>query len=268
MSGGSLPAGTIPENNAKMNGMDYSSVVDRFLKRKGYRALNLKAILFDMDGVLFDSMKGHTASWCKAISYLGIPCEQDEFYKYEGATGKWTINHIFKRAYGRQATDREMEEIYTEKTRLFNQLPEANTMPGASELLEKVVKEGLIPILVTGSGQRSLITRLDKEFPGVFTQEHMVTALDVKQGKPHPEPYLRGLDKAGVHPDEAMVVENAPLGVKAAVAAGIFTVAVNTGPIPEKELKKAGANLVFPDMTAFAGPAFDELLKAMRNSSH
>lgn len=245
----------------KKESMNVPSAVARFLKRNKYEALALKAVLFDMDGVLFDSMKSHTESWYKAISEMGIPCEQDEFYQYEGATGKWTINHIFKRAYGREASESEIEEIYTEKSRYFNQLPEARPMPGARELLAKVKDAGLIPVLVTGSGQRSLLQRLDREYPGIFSKEHMVTAFDVKHGKPHPEPYLKGLEKAGVQPWQAIVVENAPLGVKAGVAAGIFTVAVNTGPIPDEQLKKA--NLVFPDMPSFAEKGFDDLMKAV-----
>lgn len=243
--------------------MDILSAVGHYLKQRGCESLNLRAVLFDMDGVLFDSMKNHTQSWYRAISDLGVPCEQEEFYQYEGATGKWTINHIFKRAYGRQATEGEMEEIYTEKSHYFNQLPEAGPMPGAKELLAKVQAAGLTPVLVTGSGQRSLLERLEKEFPGVFSKDRMVTAFDVKHGKPNPEPYLKGLEKAGVKPCQAMVVENAPLGVKAAVAAGVFTVAVNTGPIPDKQFRKAKADLIFPDMPSFAGEGFDCLLKTI-----
>jgi beta-phosphoglucomutase-like phosphatase (HAD superfamily) len=80
----------------------------------------------------------------------------------------------------------------------------------------------------------------------------MVTAFDVKHGKPAPEPYLKGLEKCGVHPWEAMVVENAPLGVRAAVAAQCFTIAVNTGPLPDEMLTNEGANLIFPRMTALS----------------
>ena len=80
----------------------------------------------------------------------------------------------------------------------------------------------------------------------------MVTAYDVKYGKPHPEPYLMGLQKAGVAANEAIVIENAPMGVEAGVAAGIFTIAVNTGPLPDQVLVDRGANLLFPDMTALA----------------
>ena len=80
----------------------------------------------------------------------------------------------------------------------------------------------------------------------------MVTAFDVKQGKPNPEPYLMGLRKANIQASEAIVVENAPLGVQAARAAGIFTIAVNTGPLKDEVLKEAGANLVLPSMQYLA----------------
>ena len=76
----------------------------------------------------------------------------------------------------------------------------------------------------------------------------MVTSFDVKYGKPNPEPYLMGLKKAGVEPWEGIVVENAPLGVEAGVAAKIFTIAVNTGPLPDQVLLDAGANLLFHSM--------------------
>ena len=64
--------------------------------------------------------------------------------------------------------------------------------------------------------------------------------------------------RAGVQPWEALVVENAPLGVRSGVAAGVFTVAVNTGPIPPKVLADEGADLVLPSMAALDA-AWDEL---------
>ena len=239
---------------------DIRKTISTFLEQHNYHVLKLKAILFDMDGVLFDSMKNHTLAWYKVISDLGIPCSQEEFYQYEGATGKWTVNHIFQRAYGREATEEEIEEIYINKTLYFNELPPVEAMPGAKRLLCTVRELGLIPVLVTGSGQRSLLERLDREYPRVFSKGHMVTAFDVRHGKPNPEPYLKALEKAGVLPWQALVVENAPLGVKAGVAAGIFTVAVNTGPIPQGQLLEAGANLIYPDMPEFALDGFPELL--------
>ena len=125
-------------------------------------------------------------------------------------------------------------------------------MPGAAEVLAKVKAAGLQRIVVTGSGQRSLIDKLEHTYPGIFEREKMVTAFDVKYGKPHPEPYLIGLQKAGVEANEAIVVENAPLGVQAGVAAGIFTIGVNTGPLADRVLREAGANLLFPSMGVLA----------------
>ena len=107
-------------------------------------------------------------------------------------------------------------------------------------------------MVVTGSGQKSLLDRLAHNYPGYFSPNLIVSSADVKHGKPNPEPYLMGLEKAGVCADEALVVENAPLGVRAGVAAGIFTLAVNTGPLPESALTDEGANLLFKNMTELA----------------
>lgn len=129
-------------------------------------------------------------------------------------------------------------------------IPKQSLCPGAWELLQKVKKDGLIPMVVTGSGQLSLLERLEHHYPGMFHKELMVTAFDVKYGKPNPEPYLMALKKGGIKADEAVVVENAPLGVEAGHNAGIFTIAVNTGPLNGQVLLDAGADLLFPSMQA------------------
>lgn len=237
--------------------------IGNFLKERNYPGLQVRAMLFDMDGVLFDSMKNHTLAWFRTIQALGIDCTREEFYLYEGCTGAATINLLFQRAWGREAAPEEIERIYAEKSRHFNELPEALPMPGTKELLQKVMDWGIRPVLVTGSGQRSLLERLERVYPGVFGPEYMVTAFDVEKGKPHPEPYLKGLEKAGVKPWEAIVVENAPMGVKSGVAAGIFTIAVNTGPIPEKDLWNAGANLLYPSVQALTD-RFDRVMESLK----
>lgn len=221
--------------------------IENYQTAKGQK-IALKAVLFDMDGVLFDSMKNHTLSWYQAITEAGMACDRDEFYLFEGATGSYTINRLFNIHYGREATDEEKEHIYKRKSHFFNQLPKAEPLPFAYELLKTVKAAGLVPILVTGSGQRSLLDRLNVHFPDIFSSDRMVTAYDVKNGKPHPEPYLRGLKKINIDPHEAIVVENAPLGVKSASVAGIFTIAVNTGPIEDHILMEAGADILFDSM--------------------
>ena len=211
-----------------------------------------KAVLFDMDGVLFDSMPNHAYSWSHAMTQFGLAMTPEEAYMNEGRTGSGTINILAQRYWGRDATEEEKQRIYAAKTEVFNQCPEAQPMPGAWELLQKVKASGKTIVLVTGSATPSLLDRLNKHYPGIFQAHLMVTGFDVKHGKPHPEPYLMGLEKAGVKAEEAIVVENAPLGVQAGHAAGIYTIAANTGPLPDQVLLDSGADIVFPSMQALA----------------
>ena len=210
----------------------------------------LKAVLFDMDGVLFNSMPYHAEAWHKTMKARGLDLSREEAYMHEGRTGAATINIVFQRELGREATPEEIESIYKEKSVSFNSYAEAERMPGAWELLQKIKKEELTPMVVTGSGQLSLLQRLEQNFPGMFRKELMVTAFDVKYGKPDPEPYLMALKKGGIEAGEAVVIENAPLGVEAGHRAGIFSIAVNTGPLDDRILLDAGADLLFPSMEA------------------
>ena len=224
---------------------------DKYLMKHGFGATRLKAVLFDMDGVLFDSMPNHAYSWSHAMTQFGLHITPEEAYMHEGRTGGGTIDLLAQRDWGRRATEEEKQTIYKAKSDVFSRCPEAPRMPGAYELLKKVKADGFTPMVVTGSGQVSLIDRLNHNFPGVFRRDLMVTSFDVKYGKPNPEPYLMALKKAHLQPNEALVIENAPLGVQAGVAAGIFTIAVNTGPLPDQVLWDEGANLLFPSMPAF-----------------
>ncbi len=226
----------------------FEKAIQNYLKGKGYNKINLKAVLFDMDGVLFDSMKNHAKAWNKAMAIYGMNLSEEEAYMHEGRTGASTINIVCMRERGCNASEEEIKKIYQTKSDIFNSLPKAEAMPGAYTLLRNIKDSGLQPVLVTGSGQLSLIDNLNHHFPGIFQKEFMVTAFDVKYGKPNPEPYLMGLKKARINPNEAVVVENAPLGVKAGVAAGIFTIAVNTGPLPDSALLDEGANILFNSM--------------------
>jgi len=231
----------------------------QYLEKNGYPSLNLKAVLFDMDGVLYNSMPFHARAWMETAEELGLKASPEDFYLYEGRTGEGTINELFQRSYGRNATKEEVEAIYPKKAKRFNAYNDGTVMKGASQLLQKVKSAGLQSVLVTGSGQYSLFEKLSNDFPGYFERDKMTTAYDVVIGKPHPEPYLRGLEKAGVKANEAIVIENAPMGVESAVAAGIFTVAVNTGPLADTVLLDAGANILYPDMISFAND-WDNLL--------
>ena len=213
----------------------------------------IKAALIDMDGVLYDSMPFHAKAWHELFTELGVVnSNPQEYYLYEGMTGADTIGMILKRELNQDTTEEQRKEMYARKARRFRNCGKAKMMPGASDMLQALKDKAFTTVLVTGSAQSSLLDGIEKDYPGFFPTERRVTALDVKHGKPHPEPYLMGLEKAGVKKEEAIVIENAPLGVRSGKAAGIFTIAVTTGPIPSEAFEKEGADLIFPDMKTFA----------------
>ncbi|MDR3194952.1 MAG: HAD-IA family hydrolase [Tannerella sp.] len=225
--------------------------------------MNLKAVLFDMDGVLYDSMPNHAEAWVTVMTGRGYAFTHEDAYLHEGRTGAATIRLVCERE-GISLTERETEALYDEKKELFGALPAPRPIPGVYDLLKTITAGGYTPAVVTGSGHADLFDRLNRTFPGIpFSRDRMVTAFDVKHGKPHPEPYLMALEKGKWHPQEAVVVENAPLGIASAAAAGLFTVAVNTGPLPDFCLLDAGANRLFRNMTELRD-AWDEITATVR----
>lgn len=229
----------------------FEKEIKQYLERHGFEAFKPKAVLFDMDGVLYNSMPFHAVSWHKSMERFGLNISPEEAYQYEGMRGVETIKLLAKRQWNKELTDEEAANMYEEKSNEFRKCPKAEKMNGVEELMRKIKANGLKIVVVTGSGQRSLLEKLESEFNGLIHHELIISSFDVKRGKPNPEPYLCGLKKAGVMPWEAIVVENAPLGVRAGVAANVFTVAVNTGPLPQKMLADEGANLIFESMPSF-----------------
>ena len=241
--------------------MTLQQTIAEYLEYTGQKGLDISAALIDCDGVLYDSMKYHTQAWVKLMKKNGIKCTRDEFYEMEGMTGTEIIKMKFKQGVGKNITDDEARALYGVKTRYFHELGETPVMPGAVRVLEALKDAGVDRVLVTGSQQDALLERIEQDFAGLFG-EVKVTGHDVKKGKPNPEPFLKAMAKAEKKPYQCIVIENAPLGVQAAHAAGCFTIGVTTGPIPEKDLLKAGADLVYKNMDELAA-ALPALLVAL-----
>jgi pyridoxal phosphate enzyme (YggS family) len=210
-----------------------------------------KAVFFDQDGVLFNSMPYHAKSWELAMTENGMPFTAEQTYRNEGRTGASVIAEAYKLIHHNEAPQELIEAVYAAKSAHFNRLtggklPEL--IPGIREVLDYLHSKGVQCWVVTGSGQRSLLDKLNDTFPGIFSG--IITAYDVKYGKPNPEPYLKAWERSGFDKSECYVVENAPLGVRAGKAAGLFTIALNTGILSDSELSVEGADKVFPNMDA------------------
>lgn len=186
------------------------------------------AILFDLDGVLVDSTRSVTRQWRLWAEEYSI----DPDYTVSIAHGRRSIEVIRMlapqldaeeetvRLEAREAADREGVEV----------------MPGAGELLGSI-PEGHWCVVTSGT-HRLATSRL--RLASLPVPEVLVAADDVVQGKPHPEPYLKGAELLGMKPEDCLVIEDAPYGIEAAHAAGMKAIALPTT-FAAAELKAADA---------------------------
>jgi HAD superfamily hydrolase (TIGR01509 family) len=243
--------------------------IELYKEKHGFKDFAPKAVLFDMDGVIYDSMSNHSVSWHESMKDFGLDMPYEGAYVYEGMRGVETIKTLARAQWNRELTDDEAQEMYAHKAKLFAEqclLTPAQIMPGIKSLMEQIKADGLKICVVTGSAQHALLDKLLIDFKGLLQEELIVTAFDVKHGKPNPEPYLKGMAKAEAKPNQCIVIENAPLGVQAGHTAGCFTIGITTGPISEKELTKAGADIVFKSMEDFVA-ALPELIADFKETT-
>ncbi len=240
--------------------MAINNSINQYLIKHGFEAFHPKAVLFDMDGVLYDSMPHHVIAWQRSMAQFGIHMTEEDAYATEGARGIDTIRQMVRRQKGKDITLDEAQRMYDVKSRLFHEMGETAIFDGVIDLMRKIRQHGMTVGVVTGSGQKPLINRLLTDFSEFLDESHIVTAYDVRKGKPAPDPYLMGLRKCGnLHPWQGIVVENAPLGIRAGVAAQCLTVAVNSGPLPDDVLRQAGADVLFHKMADLA-IAFEDII--------
>lgn len=193
------------------------------------------------------------------MAEFGYSMTPQDVYANEGCTGSYTVRTIAEREGKGPVSDEEVKRIYARKAAIFQSHEPIPIMPGAYEVMCKAHSHGLQIQVVTGSGQNGMIERVQRDYSGFVVRRLMVTAYDVERGKPFPDPYLKGLEMGGVSADEAVVVENAPLGLRSARAAGIETIAVNTGPLDDRFLLDEGPAVLFHSMQEFCD-GFESLL--------
>lgn len=211
----------------------------------------VSTILFDMDGVLFNTMPVHVSSWLETTDNYGLKAEPEEFYLFEGQPGRETIRHLYLRTFQTEPPQHLVEEIYSYKTSRFMESADVNTLiPGITDIFEFASQKRWNIGVVTGSSQRASLDKLKHHFGEYVSTSHIVTGDDVKRGKPSPEPYQKGMKMFEALPEETLVIENAPFGIQSASSAGAYTIAVATGPIHDEVLRENGADRVFPDMPA------------------
>ncbi len=202
-----------------------------------------KAILFDMDGVITDTMSYHYDAWRAVLLKSGISVSCWDIYCREGQDGLTSVKDIF-RQYGVPLGIGTARAILSEKEELFKATVRRRFVKGSRSFVRLLKRKGLLLALVTGTSRHEMHRILPDSLFGLF--DVTVTGSDVKKGKPHPEPFLKALAKLKASPDEAAVIENAPFGIEAAKRAGLFCFALETS-LPRRYL--SGADRIVSSFT-------------------
>lgn len=184
----------------------------------------IKAVIFDMDGVLVDSMPYHADAWIAVFAELGIHITRQDIYDIEGSNHEGVIRLVFEKA-GRKPKAEDFNELALKKREIFQKMNKVGVFDGIPETLEFLKNKCLLGV-VSGSDREVVMELLGRFFPNTF--DAVVTGNDVREGKPSPEPYLKAVGMLNVRKDECIVIENAPLGVESAKRAGLFCVAIPT----------------------------------------
>jgi len=190
----------------------------------------VSAIIFDVDGVLVQSMERNYEAYRKVFEPLGIHIEQREVFANEGRRSRDLIDLLAK-AHGVEPTDAQLAEMTRRHQEVFASFGPMPMYPGVEQLLRALHGNGLRLAMVTSNWRANVATHFG-ELTKLF--DVIVSAEDVRHTKPDPEPYLKALEKLAVVPDQAVVVENAPLGIRSAVAAGLRVIAVASTNPPEE----------------------------------
>jgi sugar-phosphatase len=174
------------------------------------------AILFDLDGVLCDSTRAVDREWREWARRKGV----DGDAVMAIAHGVRTLEVIRRVA---PHLDAEAEARQIENHEAHDQQGVC-VMPGAAELVRSI-PEGRWGVVTSGS---RLLASARLRFCGLPVPKVLITADDVTQGKPHPEPYLKGAQAMGLSPAECLVIEDAPAGIDAARAGGMTVIGITS----------------------------------------
>ena len=204
----------------------------------------IAAILFDLDGVLIDSPAAHARAWAELFRPFGLVLPPERLHREEGRRSLEIARGIIAE-YGLPIDDSELERLLASKREYYRSIAPRGLRKDAQAAVRDARARGLKVGLVSGSARENVVAALDQtEF------DVIVTAEDYETGKPDPEPYLTACRQLGVAPEACMAVENAPLGVASARAAGLQVIAL-TSTLPRELL--IGADWIIDDIREVGG---------------
>jgi beta-phosphoglucomutase len=178
-------------------------------------------VLFDMDGVLVDSFRPHLESWRLLARQQGMPLDEEALVSHFGRTGREIVGDLWPGSVA------EAETLVGRKEALYRELVDARfpAMPGAVELVAALHQAGFALAVASSGPPENVAMALARM--GVRERfAAVVTGRDVVRGKPDPQVFLLAAERLGLPAERCVVVEDAPVGIAAAHAAGAVAVAL------------------------------------------
>ncbi len=213
----------------------------------------IKAVLFDLDGVLVSTDEYHYHSWKKLSKEEGFDFFDHEFnHKFRGVARMECVEIITK-ASGRNYTPEQKQELADRKNRYFVEslatVTQDALLPGALSALKELKKRGIK--IAIASNSRNAITII-KRVKIEHLLDTIVDGYQIENSKPDPEVFLLAAKNIGIPPTQCLVVEDALTGIEAAHRAGMKALGIGT------EERLHNAEIVIPNLSAMS---VDELLK-------
>ncbi|CAL9494011.1 HAD family hydrolase [Streptomyces sp. enrichment culture] len=206
-------------------------------------------VIFDNDGVLVDSEPISNRLLAGYLTELGHPTSYEDSVRDYMGSAMHRVHDLVLERTGRRLP-KDFDEVF--HARVFAAFErELRPVPGVTDVLEKLAADG-VPYCVASSGSHERI-RVGHRTTGLdrwFTDERIFSSEDVGRGKPAPDLFLYAAERMGVAPGRCVVVEDSPLGVQAAVAAGMDVYGFTAMTPPER---LEGAGRLFADMGELAG---------------
>ncbi len=185
----------------------------------------IKAILFDLDGVISDSLHYHYLAWDQMFQKIGGSVTEESILLTEGMNSFEILPKLLKQ-FNINLPVEEHNKFIEDKRSLFRQIAKISYYPYAFETIEELRSRGYRTALVTACARRNMEKSVDSEHQKLF--DFIISGDDVSRAKPSPEPYLTAQRTLGIEVSECVVIENAPLGVESAHNAGMICVAVES----------------------------------------
>ena len=185
----------------------------------------IEGVLFDLDGVIVDTLHYHYLAWKHMFEKWGGSVSEQTVLLHEGRNSREILPVLMKEACV-SIPETQQERFIDTKRVYYRSIVRVKEYPDAFAVIDTLKSRGFKIALVTACALENMQHSISSEKQRHF--DFILTGDDVSRAKPFPDPYLTAADRLRIKPEECLVVENAPLGIEAAQKAGMYCVAIET----------------------------------------